>query len=106
MLSSGVFLEDKVTTTRVQPAYAIPSLNYEITGNRGKRLAQDIHQSRRNRRAKRRIARRAESPTWVNRSPPPPSPSINTRHYEEPPSIRQHSRRPTSRAPEVVAALG
>ncbi|KZV14542.1 hypothetical protein F511_42715 [Dorcoceras hygrometricum] len=45
--------------------YASPSLNYEITENRGENLAQDTHQSRSNLRWEKcpqRIERRAKSP--------------------------------------------
>ncbi|KZV44044.1 hypothetical protein F511_16605 [Dorcoceras hygrometricum] len=46
--NSGVYLEEKIMPPRVQPVYASPSLNYEITENSGENLAQDTHQSRRN----------------------------------------------------------
>ncbi|KZV33141.1 ABC transporter B family member 11-like [Dorcoceras hygrometricum] len=66
---------------RVQPVYASPSLNYEITENLGENLAQDIHQSRRNlRRDKCHSSSRFEQRAQrrVKRSSPPTSPSINT----------------------------
>ncbi|KZV24936.1 hypothetical protein F511_28704 [Dorcoceras hygrometricum] len=115
---SGRLLEEESPPPRIQPSYAFPYLNDKIVENRGEYLAQDTPQFRR---------------IFVEIcSSPPRSPSINISilpdlsiggaspdtlptpsdllsmagHPEEPPSNPSKSRRPTSRALEVVIALG
>ncbi|KZV15361.1 AMSH-like ubiquitin thioesterase 3 [Dorcoceras hygrometricum] len=88
---------------RVEPVYVSPSLNYEITENRGDNLAQDAHQSRPNlHRDKCPSASRAEQSVQrrVKRSSPPPSTSINTQVL----IIPHQPAYPTHRYPEVVTA--
>ncbi|KZV57885.1 hypothetical protein F511_03454 [Dorcoceras hygrometricum] len=69
---------------RILPEYVFPYLCDKIAGDHGEYLVRDT-------RCRRIFARIC--------SPPPPSPSINTRHPEQPLSNRYQSRRPTSRAP-------
>ncbi|KZV51947.1 hypothetical protein F511_08557 [Dorcoceras hygrometricum] len=90
-LRSGVFPEDIVMTSKILPVYVFPCvvtrilpeyvfsyLNDKIVEDRGQYLARDT-------RCRRIFVRIC--------SPPSPSPSINIRHPEKPPSNRYQSRR-------------
>ncbi|KZV48402.1 hypothetical protein F511_28480 [Dorcoceras hygrometricum] len=99
VLGSGVFPEDIDMTSRILPGYIFSYFERQDSRkSRRRSCAEDREEYlARDTRCRRIFAKICSSP--------PPSPSINTRNHEASSYTYKQSRRPTSRALEVVVAL-